>query len=127
MWAEKYFLEHGVYPETILQYWIEAAPGAFSVGMFTRDPEAEMNYITKCEKLVETGVLNRWGSKRGWYIPRKLELVEMDYINADDKPVDIWLPFELSDYVELYENSVVVIAGAPNSGKTSLLLNIIKK
>ena len=127
MWAEDYQEKHGILPETILQYWVDASPGAFSVGMFTRDPEAEMNYITKCEKLVETGVLNRWGSKRGWYIPRKLELVEMDYINADDKPVDIWLPFELSDYVELYENSVVVIAGAPNSGKTSLLLNIIKE
>jgi hypothetical protein len=93
--------------------------------MFTKDPETELSYITKCERLVEIGVLNRWGSKRGWYIPRKCELVEMDYVNADDSPLDIWLPFNLSDYVELYENSVVIIAGAPNSGKTSLLLNIL--
>lgn len=125
VWAEDYQRKHGILPETILQYWVDASPGAFSVGMFTRDPEAELSYITKCERLVETGVLNRWGSKRGWYIPRRCELVEMDYVNADDNPVNIWLPFDLSDKVELYENSIVVIAGAPNAGKTALLLNIL--
>ena len=128
MWAEEYFKKHGIYPETLLQYWVEQSPGAFYVGMFTKnDPEQEMYYITKCERLVETGVLNRWGSKRGWYIPRRLELKEMDYINANDEALEIWLPFGLSDYVELYENSIVIIAGAPNAGKTTLLLNIIKE
>lgn len=125
MWAEEYQLKHGVLPETILQYWVDASPGAFSVGMFTRDPEAELNYITKCERLVEQGTLNRWGSKRGWYIPRRLELKEMDYVNANDEAVDIWLPFGLSDYVELYANSVVIVAGTYNAGKTCILLNII--
>ena len=127
MWAEEYFKKHGIYPETLLQYWIESSPGAFCVGMFTKDPESELSYIAKCEKLVEDGVLNRWGSKRGWYIPRKLELVEMDYVNANDEAVDVWLPFALSDYVELYENSVVIVAGAYNAGKTCILLNIIKE
>jgi len=126
-WAEKYYQEHGIYPETLLAYWIEASPGAFNVGMFTKDPEVELSYVEKCEKMVVSGVLNRWGSKRGWYIPRRLELKPMDFINADDESVDIWLPFGLSDYVELYENSVVIIAGSPNTGKTCLLLNIIKE
>lgn len=117
MWAEDYQRKHGILPETILQYWVDASPGAFSVGMFTKDPEAELNYITKCEKLVESGVLNRWGSRRGWYIPRRIALVEMDYVNANDNALELWLPFELSDIVELYENSIVIIAGAPNAGK----------
>lgn len=127
MWAEEYQLKYGVLPETILQYWVDASPGAFSVGMFTRDPEAELNYITKCERLVDQGILNRWGSKRGWYIPRRLELKEMDYVNADDEPVDIWLPFGLSDYVELYEGNVIIIAGCKDAGKTTILLNMIAK
>lgn len=125
MWAEDYQRKHGILPETILQYWVDASPGAFSVGMFTKDPEAELNYITKCEKLVESGVLNRWGSRRGWYIPRRIALVEMDYVNANDNALELWLPFELSDIVELYENSIVIIAGAPNAGKTCLMLNIL--
>ena len=125
-WLSKYQTE-GIYPDTILRYWIDIAPGAFSVRMFTRDAESELIYITKCEQLVEEGILNRWGSKRGWYIPRKLELVEMDYINANDEAVDIWLPFGLSDLVELFFGNVVVISGSPNSGKTCLLLNIIKE
>jgi len=126
MWADEYYKKNGIYPETLLLYWVEQSPGAFYVGMFTKnDPEQEMMYITKCEKLVEDGVLNHWGSKRGWYIPRRVELKEIDYINADDKALDIWLPFGLSDYVELYENSVVIVAGAYNAGKTTVLLNMI--
>ena len=125
-WLSK-FAREGIYTDTILHYWIDVAPGAFHIGMFAKDPEAELIYISKCEQLVEQGVLNRWGSKRGWYIPRKLELAKMDYVNANDDPVDIWLPFELSDLVELFDGNVVVIAGAPNAGKTSLLLNIIKE
>lgn len=125
IWAEDYQRKHGILPETILQYWVDASPGAFSVGMFTKDPEAELNYITKCEKLVESGVLNRWGSRRGWYIPRRIALVEMDYVNANDNALELWLPFELSDIVELYENSIVIIAGAPNAGKTCVMLNIL--
>lgn len=127
MWAEDYYKKHGIYPDTILQYWVDASPGAFSVGMFTREPEAEMTYIAKCEKLVETGILNRWGTKRGWYIPRKLELVEMDFINANDEALDLWLPFAISDYVEIYEGNVIIVSGAPNAGKTAILLNMIKE
>lgn len=127
IWAEEYFKRHGIYPETLLQYWIESSPGAFCVGMFTKDPESELSYIAKCEKLVETGILNRWGSKRGWYIPRRLDLKEMDFINANDEAVDIWLPFGLSDYVELYAGNVAIVSGIPNAGKTTLLLNIIKE
>lgn len=127
MWAENYYKKHGIYPETILQYWVDASPGAFSVGMFTRDPESEMIYIAKCEKLVESGVLNRWGSKRGWYIPRRAELVEMDFINANDKALNLWLPFAIADYVEIYAGNVIIVSGAPNAGKTCLLLNMIKE
>jgi len=126
-WAEKYYQEHGIYPETLLAYWIEASPGAFNVGMFTKDPEVELSYVEKCEKMVVSGVLNRWGSKRGWYIPRRLELKPMDFINADDEAVDIWLPFGLSDLVELYDGNVAVFAGSKDAGKTCLLLNIIKE
>lgn len=125
MWADEYFKKHGIYPETLLQYWIESSPGAFCVGMFTKDPESELSYIAKCEKLVEDGVLNRWGSKRGWYIPRRLELTEMNYVDANEEAVNLWLPFGLADYVEIYSGNVIIVAGAPNAGKTSLLLNII--
>ena len=32
----------------------------------------------------------------------------------------------MSDKVELYENSVVIVSGAPNAGKTAILLNILR-
>ena len=77
--------------------------------------------------MVANSELNRFGNKRGWYIPVNLDMKEMDFINADDEPSNVWLPFDLNKKVELYQDSVVIIAGAPNSGKTAFLLNIIKE
>ena len=37
------------------------------------------------------------------------------------------MPFELSDLVEIYEGNVIIFAGVPNTGKTSLALNVIKE
>lgn len=125
MWVNDFLKNHGIVPDTLLRLWLESAPGAFCVGMFTKDPESELIYTRKFEQLVEEGILNRWGSKRGWYIPRKTDVTEMDYVNADDEPIDIWLPFGISDYVELYDGNIVVISGAPNAGKTCIMLNMI--
>lgn len=113
--------------ERLLSYWIEIAPGAFSVSQLSRDIAQQLNYVEACEIMVANGKLNRFGNKRGWYIPVNLDMREMDFMNADDEPSNVWLPFGLNEKVELYQDSVVIIAGAPNSGKTAFLLNIIKE
>jgi len=59
--------------------------------------------------------------------PADNALKEMDFVNADDEPLNVWLPFGLNEKVELYQNSVVIVAGAPNAGKTAVLLNIVKE
>jgi len=100
-----------------LRYWVEMAPGAFSVTQLTRDVQQQLDYLEALEIMVEDGQVNRHGNKRGWYIPANLDMKEMDYVNADDEPLDIWLPFGLDKKVELYQDSVVIIAGAPNAGK----------
>jgi hypothetical protein len=115
------------FPAELFRHWIGLSPGAFSVNDLSNDIATRQVYIDMCEGFVDQGVLDRHGGRRGWYVPRQTDLVEMDYHNVEAYPLDIWLPFELSDLVELYENSVVVIAGAPNSGKTALLLNIIRE
>ena len=111
----------------LLTGFIGMAPGAFCVTQLSRDMNIQQDYIHDCEMLVTMGRLKRHGNKRGWYIPTNLDMKEMDFVNADDTPVDIWLPFQLNEKVEIYQNSVIIIAGSPNSGKTALMLNIIKE
>lgn len=113
--------------EQVLRYWIEIAPGAFSVSQLSRDMKEQLSYMEGCEKLVESGELNRFGNKRGWYIPVNLDLEEMDFTNANDEPVDIWLPFDINKKVKLYQNNIIIMAGAPNAGKTAFVLNIVKE
>ena len=113
--------------EEILQNFIDSAPGAFCITQIAKDKYEQLAYIQDCEIMIAMGRLNRFGNKRGWYIPVNLDMEKMDFINADDEPLDIWLPFGLSEKVELYDDNVVIIAGAPNSGKTTLTMNIIKE
>lgn len=112
---------------TMLRYWIGASPGAFNILSYAKDKDAEVSLIENCEKLVKEGVLTNYRDKRGWYKPCDKVLKEMDFVNADDTPSNVWLPFDLNEKVELYQDSVVIVAGAPNSGKTAFMLNIIKE
>ena len=111
----------------LIEAWVSIAPGAFHVRDLSKDRDVQLMLESKLEDLVVDGILDHHGTQRGWYIPRHTELERMDYEAADDNPIDIWMPFDLSDYVELYENSVVIISGAPNAGKTAVMLNIIKE
>lgn len=113
--------------EEVLQGFIDSAPGAFCVTQITKHRYEQLSYIQDCEIMVAMGQLNRFGNKRGWYVPVNIDMKEMDFVNADDEPSNVWLPFGLNEKVELYQDSVVIIAGAPNSGKTAFNLNIVKE
>jgi len=116
-----------IMPEPLMEYWVGLAPGAFSVAHLTRKMDLQQLYIDMCERLVQKGTLEHYNDLRGWYVPRRTDLVELDYVNTDAHEVDLWLPFEISDIVEIHEGNVIIISGAPNSGKTALFLNIIKE
>lgn len=111
----------------ILTEFISLAPGAFCVTQLSRDINIQQDYLNACETLVAMGRLNRHGNKRGWYIPLNQDLKEMDFINADDDPIDIWLPFGINKMVDLFPGNIIIIAGCKNAGKTALMLNIIKE
>ena len=110
-----------------LAHWVEAAPGEFSVRHIDNRPEYQFIYTQKLERLVEAGYLERVGKTRGWYRVRQPVCEELDFINADEEPADLWLPLRLSEYVQIHYGNLIVIAGAPNSGKTAFMLNIIKE
>ena len=110
-----------------LQDWVDQAPGWFSVNDVAHNIDERLIMAEKFEKLLKMGYIERHGNRRGCYRKKESELIEMDYINADDSPVDIWLPFDISDMVEIYDGNLIMIAGAKDSGKTALMLNVIKE
>lgn len=107
--------------------WINMAGGEFCVRDMSNDPEYQIVYIQKLEKLVELGYLERVGKRRGWYRLRESICEPMNYKEADDTPVDIWLPLRLSEQVQIHPGNLIIIAGSPNSGKTAFMLNIAKE
>jgi hypothetical protein len=114
----------------LLKHWIDQAPGAFSVrelGMAKMDEQDEFMLIWHLTNMVDNGFLEHYGNKRGWYVKVESELVELDYKSATPEPVDMWLPFGLSDLVEIHPGNIIIIAGTPNAGKSAAIYNTIKE
>jgi len=97
----------------------------FCVRHIARNPVDQWAMNEKCQKLVDIGFLESAGNSWGWYRKRMVESEKMDLLSeeADAGPVDIWLPFNLSDMVEVYPGNIIIFAGAKDSGKTGLSLN----
>ena len=112
--------------------WVCDMDGTFS----GQDVTFDLHIVTKRDKamvrkalqrLKVEGVIRKVGSKRGVYARVEYDLEKMDFLKADAKVVDIWLPFGLKDRVEIMPGNVVIVAGSPNVGKTALMLNFIKE
>jgi len=112
--------------------WVLAAPGEFSVSdldldMDFKDRIQRHNRTIALERLVSLGVIERVGNRRGWYRPHRSQLDVMDFKNAKSDKVWMWLPFGLPQLVEIMPGNIITIAGEKNSGKTAILLNIVKE
>lgn len=92
--------------------------------LITRDNK--MKAATYLSRLVEEGLIERYGEKRGSYRKVDKEIEYMDYVNAIPESVDLLMPFHLHDVAEITPKAIIVIAGATNSGKTAFFLNLIK-
>jgi hypothetical protein len=79
-------------------------------------------------RLVQKGLLKRDTKQNGRYKKVENELIEMDFAKADPTAeFKLLWPFSLERYVRIMPKSIVVVAGSPNSGKTSFLLNVVAK
>ncbi len=83
--------------------------------------------VAELLRLHKKEIIERHGNKNGCYRRLESEVEEMDFLNADNETVDLWLPFGLSEKVEIMPGNIIVIAGSPDSGKTALLLNVIRE
>lgn len=110
--------------------WIESVSGTFHIrDLYQWIPELSQNtsdkrYISKClGRMVAERTLERDG-KYGIYRKVQTDLERMNFAGANPTGVDIWLPFNLTDYVELMAGGIIIISGLEDSGKSTLVLNI---
>ena len=78
-------------------------------------------------RLVEEGVLEKYGERRGCYRLVDKKQAEMNFIEYEIYEFPVKLPFGLNDLCSLYPKNIIVVAGSKSSGKTALLLNIAKE
>jgi hypothetical protein len=114
-----------------IKCWLEEAPGRFHV----TDIDREFNLRTRGEKnnrskiisgMVRANIIERTTSVRGFYEVIDSNIETIDFLKVVDNRYTIWLPFDLHNMVRILPKNIIVIAGEQNSGKTALLLNIIR-
>lgn len=109
--------------------WICLQAGIFlstelhkSLRLSTREEEKNLSIILK--RLINQGLIEKFGDKRGCYKTINKDLEEIDWENADDTVLKIQMPFQIEEIVELLPKNIAVIAGVANAGKTAFLLNL---
>ncbi len=113
-----------------VQGWVSRAKGEFSVADIYRDMAVKFasdkaKVRAALDTLEKRGTIERAGNRDGIYRIRDTHVEDIDLDASEGKPISMWLPFGLSGLVNVFPGNVIVIAGETNSGKTSLLLNIV--
>jgi hypothetical protein len=75
------------------------------------------------KRLCENETIEKVPNKSGAYRLVSAGPEKLDFLNADTTPYPIKFPLGVHEYVITYQKSLIVIAGEPNSGKTSYCLN----
>lgn len=74
------------------------------------------------KRMVDGGVLTRGGSVGAFRIIEKGS--KLDWLNADDTPLNIVFPLEEERLVEIYPKNTLLYAGSWQSGKTAYFMNM---
>ena len=111
--------------------FITSAPGVF----YSQDVQSHVGAKNRREKMTITNILSRLrdegmiersGERRGCFRRVEHECLDIDWIGNTEKELPIYYPLGLERYYMTYPKNLVVIAGSPDAGKTSVLLNFVR-
>ena len=115
-----------------IKEWVLRTKGVF----LGTDVDKELNLGTTGDKnyrgkilrrLVKDGTIERVGSRNGQFRLIDNALDEMDWRSAEiGNYYGLKMPLGLHNLMNFYPKNIMVVAGAPNAGKTSFVLNIAK-
>jgi len=113
----------------LIRDFISKTQGTFSANQLDNElgivGKAKENRRVTLWRLCDEGIIER--VKPGYYRVKEAALPDMDWQDADTTSgLDIKLPLEIHNLVEIYHRNILVIAGTTNAGKTAYLLNFVK-
>ena len=86
-------------------------------------PSTKNKASTIFSRLCEEGIVEKVGTKRGEYRLVERDLEFLDLTSAVGETTDIWLPVNLNHIARIFPGNMIVVAGAPNCGKTAFMLS----
>jgi len=113
--------------------WLKVTDGNFKVTEMYRDLgiATESNKkaaLMALRRLEEKGVVQKCGDRRGCWRPVSIDMEKMDFLSIESEEYGLTWPAAapVHDLVKIYPGNLIVVAGEPNSGKTAMLLNLIR-
>jgi len=82
---------------------------------------------TVLSRLVEEGLLEKSGTRAGEYRIIDGLCEPEDWKSTEVNNINIWLPFELNEMIDIPAGSIILVAGSQDAGKSALLMNIVKE
>jgi hypothetical protein len=115
-----------------IEEWFKDSHGwcsydALDADLGLRSPQQKANRRQIIKRLREQGIVeaNPKDNRLVRFVNTNVRLI--DFKAATKRtPLDIHYPFGLEQYVRTYAGNVIVVAGAPDAGKTGLLLNFVR-
>lgn len=113
----------------IVRFWVECGEGTFSLRDYpSKDPFVLWEVEQVLNSLVNDGeLMHHHSGRRGWYRRANTQLIEGNIIDPPEKIFDVDLPFDMHNMVKIYNGNVIIVAGAPNAGKTAVMFDLIMR
>jgi len=86
---------------------------------------ANMALLRLCEGA--NPLLEKYGGKRGCYRRIETDIEPVNFLTAPTGEFPITWPMDIHDHCIIYPGNIVIVAGSKSAGKTSFLLNVVKK
>lgn len=117
-----------------IREWVETTNGHFlttdchkELQMTTKDhmKAANMALLRLCEG--KNPLIEKHGDKRGCYRRIETDIEPVNFLTAPTDEFPITWPMDIDDHCIIYPGNIVIVAGSKSAGKTSFLLNVVKK
>jgi len=111
-----------------IRTWISEAFGDFSNEDIYRDlgvtsPQDKHHVRVELSRQADKGAIER-GRTNGRWIKIDRTAARICILDSRPKPLDVKFPGGVEELVEVFSGNVIVVAGAPNEGKTAFCLNL---
>ena len=90
-------------------------------------PEDKRKISAILSRMVKEGYIERVNNQNGLFRRIESDCKPEDWQNACTDTVDLWLPFELSEMIEVPPGSIILFAGSQDAGKSAVQMNIAKE